>query len=55
LKNSVISRKGEGALLGDGPPAEKQDIADQLAKLAKLREAGTITQEEFERLKTKLI
>jgi len=31
------------------------DIADQLAKLAQLRSAGVLSQEEFDRAKTKLL
>jgi uncharacterized membrane protein YhaH (DUF805 family) len=36
-----------------GPPPG--DLAEQLSRLAKLRDEGTISEEEFQRLKTKLI
>jgi uncharacterized membrane protein YhaH (DUF805 family) len=37
------------------PPNPPRDIAEELSKLAKLRDDGTISDEEFQRLKTKLI
>lgn len=54
------NRFGPDPLAGESPPrsypsGHRPDLADELAKLAKLREAGTISEEEFQRLKTKLI
>ncbi len=36
-------------------PAQHESIADELAKLAKLRDEGTISEDEFQRLKQNLL
>jgi uncharacterized membrane protein YhaH (DUF805 family) len=53
------NRFGPDPLGGEVPPGYARptsgDMAEQLSRLAKLRDAGTISEEEFQRLKTKLI
>jgi len=53
------NRFGPDPLEGQAPRppyyAPRADLADELSRLAKLRDQGTISEEEFQRLKTKLI
>jgi len=54
------NRYGFDPLAGEGPPppyaaGPRPALTDELSRLAKLRDEGTITEEEFQRLKTKLI
>jgi uncharacterized membrane protein YhaH (DUF805 family) len=53
------NRFGPDPLATEGPSPPyapvRANIADELARLARLRADGTITEEEFQRLKTKLI
>jgi len=54
------NRYGPDPLAWEGPPPPyasglRPALVDELSRLAKLRDAGTITEEEFQRLKTKLI
>jgi uncharacterized membrane protein YhaH (DUF805 family) len=55
------NRFGPDPLEGQAPrppyyaPAPRADLADEISRLAKLRDQGAISEEEFQRLKTKLI
>lgn len=58
------NRFGNDPLAGESPPPSSgrppyrpapTNLSDELARLAKLRADGAITEEEFQRLKTKLI
>jgi uncharacterized membrane protein YhaH (DUF805 family) len=53
------NRFGFDPLSGEVPPGYARpasgDLAEQLSRIAKLRADGTISEEEFQRLKTKLI
>lgn len=53
------NRFGPDPLAGDGPAYRygqpQPRLADELARLAKLRDDGTLSEDEFQRLKTKLI
>lgn len=62
LVGAIEKSFGSGPLAGEGAPPirpaytpSQGSMAEDLEKLARLRAAGTITEEEFQRLKAKLI
>ena len=57
LDDAVAAAKGGGAAAAPAPPATDRpvDVADQLQKLANLRDQGILTADEFAAQKAKLL
>ncbi|MBO5248028.1 MAG: SHOCT domain-containing protein [Clostridia bacterium] len=55
LKEKQILKKLNKADQKDAAPAGQPDVLDQIEKLAKLKEAGILSEEEFAAKKAKLL
>lgn len=60
FKTTMLNAKEKMEYDGDGPrahgmPAQAADPTAQLARLAELRKSGAITEEEFQKLKAKIV